>query len=73
MKTLSVRTVASVMLVFALAVVSAQAEPPPWEGCRAVSKTEYNSAKREFLLRTRFGTYLRTGQPWRRHYWYCHR
>jgi hypothetical protein len=49
----------------------ANAEQPPWEGCRAASKTEYESAKRDFLLQTSFGTYARTGHWWRRHYWYC--
>jgi len=41
-------------------------------GCRAASKTEYESAKRDFLLQTSFGTYARTGHWWRRYYWYCH-
>jgi len=47
-------------------------QQPPWEGCRAASKTEYESAKRDFLLQTNFGAYATTGRWWRRHYWYCH-
>ena len=52
---------------------SANAQQPPWEGCRAVSKIEYNSAKkRQYLLHGRFGSYVRTGHFWRHYYWYCH-
>jgi hypothetical protein len=43
----------------------------PWERCRAVSKVEYDSAKRDNLLSTRVGTYLRAGTFWRRRYPYC--
>jgi hypothetical protein len=50
----------------------ANAQQPPREGCRAASKLEYNSAKRDYLLNTRVGTYARTGHVWRRYYWYCH-
>ncbi len=51
---------------------SANAQQPPREGCRAVSKIEYDSAKREYLLHGRFGSYVRTGHFWRHYYWYCH-
>jgi hypothetical protein len=44
----------------------------PWEGCRAASKTEYESAKSDFLLQTSFGAYATTGHWWRPHYWFCH-
>jgi hypothetical protein len=44
----------------------------PWEGCRAASKIEYESAKRDFLLQTSVGAYATTGHWWRRYYWYCH-
>ena len=47
-------------------------QEPPWEGCRAASKTEYESAKRDFLLQTSVGAYATTGHWWRRYYWYCH-
>jgi hypothetical protein len=50
---------------------SANAEQPPHKGCVAVSKGEYQGAKRKKLLLNRFGTYLRTGRFWRRYYWYC--
>ena len=36
------------------------------------SKTEYESAKRDFLLQTSVGAYATTGHWWRRYYWYCH-
>jgi hypothetical protein len=49
----------------------ANAANPPYEGCVAVTKQEYNAAKKQHLLRTRFTQYLRTGFPGRRYYWYC--
>jgi hypothetical protein len=51
---------------------SVNAEQPPRKGCVAVPKIEYDSAKREKLLRNRNGAYVRTGRIWRRYYWYCH-
>ena len=50
---------------------SANAAQPPSEQCRAASKIEYNSAKKQYLLRNRFGFYVRNGPIWRRRYWYC--
>ena len=44
---------------------------PPKEGCRPISKIEYNAAKREYLLNSRARVYIRTGPFWRRHYWHC--
>ena len=38
------------------------ADQPPQEGCRAVSKIKYDGAKREYLLRSRSGIYVRTGR-----------
>ena len=49
---------------------SVNAEPPA-NGCVAVSKGEYQGAYRKKLLRTRFGTYVRTGRLGRYSYWYC--
>jgi len=49
------------------AVANAE-QQAPWEGCRAASKTEYESAKRIFLLQASFRTYARTGHWWRRYY-----
>ena len=65
-------TVAIVIAAPLLACASAIAKPfPPREGCRPVSKIEYNAAKREYLLRSRARVYIRTGPFWRRHYWHC--
>lgn len=50
---------------------AANAVQPPSESCRPASKIEYNSAKKQYLLRTQFGAYVRTGGIFRRHYWYC--
>jgi hypothetical protein len=58
-------------LVMVAAASSANAVQPPNSRCRPASKIEYNSAKKQFLLRNRSGMYVRTGWVWRRHYWYC--
>jgi hypothetical protein len=54
--------------VFAPSLVSA--EQPPGDGCRAVSKIEYNAAKAEYLLISRSRVYVQTGHLWRGHYWH---
>ena len=63
------------VLVAALAACTAAhaanaAQTPP-DNCRPASKLEYNSAKRQFLLNTRSGSYVRMGRIFARHYWYC--
>jgi hypothetical protein len=54
--------------VCALTLLSAPglAQQPPGPDCRRASKVEYDSAKSYYLLRTKFGAYLRTGHFWRR-------
>ena len=64
-------TAAIGLMLIAFLPSTVNAEQPPRKGCVAVSKNEYGSAKREKLLRNRYGTYVRTGRLWRRHYWYC--
>jgi hypothetical protein len=59
-------------MLLALSSSSVHAEQPPFDGCRPASKVEYDSAKRDYLLRNKFGAYVRTGHIWRRYYWYCH-
>jgi hypothetical protein len=61
--------IGSMLIAFPLS--SAKAQQPPRNGCVAVSKREYDSAKREKLLRNRYGAYVRTGRLLRRFYWYC--
>lgn len=51
---------------------STRAQQTPPARCSSVSKQEYDAAKKENLLRGRFGGYLRTGGIGRRQYWYCH-
>jgi hypothetical protein len=63
---------ATTLPLFAFSCVLLGPERPPWEGCRAASKTEYESAKTDFLLQTSVGAYATTGHWWRRYYWYCH-
>jgi hypothetical protein len=63
---------ATTLPLFAFSCVSQSAQEPPWAECRAASKTEYESAKRDFLLQTSVGAYAMTGHWWRRRYWYCH-
>ena len=59
------------LIAFPSSPVNAEQQPPR-KGCIAVSKMEYDRAKREKLLRNRNGAYVRTGRLWRRYYWYCH-
>ena len=59
---------ATAVPLFAFSCVSLDAQQPPWEGGRAASKIEYESAKRDFLLQTSVGAYATTGHWWRRHY-----
>jgi hypothetical protein len=49
----------------------AQAKDPPYRGCVEVAKQEYDAARKQKLLQTRFNRYVRTGRIGRRHYWYC--
>ena len=68
------RPAAGVAIALVLGVfpcASANAAKPPYEGCVAVAKQEYDAAKKQHLLRTRFTQYVRTGLPGRRQYWYC--
>jgi hypothetical protein len=65
------RSLAVIATMLALPCSSAKAVQPPSDHCRAVSKIEYDGAKKQFLLRNRFGGYVRTGHIWRRRYWYC--
>jgi hypothetical protein len=65
------RICAIVLMLIASPSSSANAEQPPRTGCVAVSKQEYDSAKKQKLLHSRFSTYVRTGRLGKRHYWYC--
>ena len=56
---------------FTTTSVKAQ-QPLLREGCRAVSKLEYDTAKREYILISKGGRYVQTGHFWRRSYWWCH-
>jgi hypothetical protein len=62
--------IAAVLMIFPGAAFSAAPQPPN-DRCRPASKLEYTSARKQFLLRSRFGMYVRTGWAWRRRYWYC--
>lgn len=53
------------------AAKSAIAQQPPRKGCVSVTKGEYDGAKRQRLLRSSHGSYVRTGRLWQRRYWYC--
>jgi hypothetical protein len=66
------RTAVIGLVLIAFPYSSTNAQQLPREGCRAVSKIEYDSAKRQYLLHGRFGSYVRTGHFWRHYYWYCH-
>lgn len=59
------------LLLSAFLSSSVNAQQPPQDGCVGVPKIQYDSAKKQYLLRNRFGMYVRTGGIFRRHYWYC--
>lgn len=59
------------LMLIAFPSSSVSAKQPPYRGCVAISKGEYQGARKKKMLRTRFGTYVRTGRLWRRYYWYC--
>jgi hypothetical protein len=59
-------------MLAALSASPTKAQQLPAAGCRKASKVEYDSAKENYLLRNKFGAYVRTGSIWRRYYWYCH-
>jgi hypothetical protein len=71
-KKLIVLITAAIGLVLIEFPSSVRAEQPPRDGCAAVSKIEYDSAKRQYFLSNSVGIYVRTGRPFRRFYWYCH-
>jgi hypothetical protein len=62
---------AMMVLLMPLQSSAANAARPPYAGCVAVTRQEYNAAKKQHLLRTRFTEYVRTGLPGRRQYWFC--
>jgi hypothetical protein len=62
--------VGPLLIAFKPSAVKAQ-QPPLKEGCRAVSKLEYDIAKREYVLISRGGRYVQTGHFWRPYYWWC--
>jgi hypothetical protein len=62
----------AVATLMALSASATKAQQPPAAACRKASKVEYDSAKENYLLRNKFGAYVRTGSFWRRYYWYCH-
>jgi hypothetical protein len=66
-------TSASIAVIFVAALLSSSAfaAAPPKEGCRSVSKLEYNTAKDENVIISKGGRYVRTGPFWRRYYWHC--
>jgi len=47
------------------------AQQAPRPNCVAVTKQEYDNARRNRLQRHRFGEYLRTGRVLKRAYWFC--
>ncbi len=57
------------LIAVPLPPVNAKQAPP--KGCVAVTKQEYDSAKKQNLLQSRFSTYVRTGRIGQRSYWYC--
>lgn len=65
----SIMTVAAILL--AAVALPAAARQAPRANCVAVTKQEYNSARKTRLQQHRFGEYLRTGRVLKRFYWFC--
>ena len=63
-------TVAGLVLGL-LMVSSAHAQQAPRANCVAVTKQEYNNARKTKLQQQRFGEYVRTGRVLKRFYWFC--
>ena len=60
------------LMLIACHASSVRAEETTRKGCVTVAKQEYDAAKKQRLLQTRFGLYVRTGRIGRRTYLYCH-
>jgi hypothetical protein len=59
-------------LVFGLLTgSSARAQQAPRANCVAVTKQEYNNARKAKLQQQRFGQYVRSGRVLKRFYWFC--
>ena len=69
--TLSTSASIAVVAVAASFSSSAFAASPPKEGCRSVSRLEYDTARNENIIISKGGRYVRTGPFWRRYYWHC--
>ena len=67
-----IHVAAAGIILIACHASSAGAEEATRKRCVAVAKQEYDAAKKQSLLQTRFGTYVRTGRLGRRNYQYCH-
>jgi hypothetical protein len=65
------RTIFLLLLAVLSTCLPAFAASPPKAGCRPVSKLEYNISKRENVIISHGGRYVRTGPFWRRNYWHC--
>ena len=62
----------AVLMLIACHSSPASADPTPPKTCAVISSQEYAAAKKQKLLRSQFGSYVRTGRLGRRQYWYCH-
>ena len=49
----------------------ARSQQAPRPNCVAVTKQEYNNARKSKLQQQRFGEYVRTGRVLKRFYWFC--
>jgi hypothetical protein len=61
----------AVLMLIACHSSPASAEQAPPKTCAVISSQEYAAAKKQNLLRSQFGSYVRTGGLGRRQYWYC--
>jgi hypothetical protein len=65
------RAALAVLVIVLFFPFSAFAASLPKAGCRPVSKLEYTNSKKENVIISQGGRFVRTGPFWRRNYWHC--
>jgi hypothetical protein len=65
------RIAVAAVAVLALGLPAAHSQRAPRVNCVAVTKQEYNNARKSKLQQQRFGEYVRTGRVLKRLYWFC--
>jgi hypothetical protein len=70
-KNLRVASMMAGVLLALLPPSPVHAQQAPRPNCVAVTKQEYDNARKSRLQQHRFGAYVRTGRVLKRYYWFC--